>query len=97
MKYLKKVVDSKAPNRNDTLSYNTLWIREYRQGLNEIFIQKSKNRNYPRWEFIGVEVTKHIEEFWKDESSFVKQATYLFDLDDHELEVLTSRIPQAHS
>ena len=96
MQYLKKITMYEQPTKADTLAYNTLWIRPQDNGFNEIFIQKNKNSHKPKWELLGYEIATEIEGFWKDEDLFIKQAQYLLDLDDDEVENLKERMPHTH-
>lgn len=96
MEYVKRITDYGIPTKKDTLPYNTLWVCKHSDGLNELFIQKNKNHHRPSWQNLGYEITQQIEQFWADEDSFIKQAQFLFGLDDQEVEELKARMPHNH-
>lgn len=66
MQYLKKITDYKTPTKRDKLAYNTLWVCPYQNGFLEVFIQKNKDKNKPKWELLGYEIQQGMEQFWNE-------------------------------
>lgn len=94
MEYLRKISEYRIPTKLDMQPYNTFWIYQGKDGLSEVYIQRGKKKT--KWEFVGVEIGKHLEEFWRDDEEFLTKVRYVFNLDDEEVEHLKQRMYYSH-